>query len=87
MIGFGVYFANQLTVCGRVLPRVMPLLHTVEEILVRMICELHPGITQTLDYFTMLCTTRRLVYTSLSKSNGRANGDFVEHGNLELLRL
>jgi hypothetical protein len=32
----------------------MPLLYTVEEILVRMICELRPGITKALDYFTML---------------------------------
>jgi hypothetical protein len=84
MIGFGVYFANQLTVCGRVLSRVMPLLHTVEEILVRMICELRPGITKALNYFTMLCAIRRLAYTSLSESNGRANGDFVERGCLEL---
>jgi hypothetical protein len=87
MIGFGVYFANELTVCGRVLSRVMPLLYTVEEILVRMICELRRGITKALNYFTMLCTIRRLAYTSLSKSNGRANGDFVERGNLELLML
>jgi hypothetical protein len=82
MIGFCVYSANQLTVCGRVLPRVMLLLYTVEEILVRMICEVRPGITKALNYFTMLCTIRRLAYTSLSKANGWGNGDFAKQGDL-----
>jgi hypothetical protein len=87
MVGFCLSLANQLPVCGRVLPRVMPLLYTVVEILVRMICELRPGITKALDYFTMLCTTGRLAYISLSESNGQTNGDFVEQEDLGSLML